>query len=490
MTSGIRPIVPSCQGSVLGLPAPLKVLPMTAEPPIDQTRAIGEHLATTCMNDRPQGIAGVARFAAEAPMGIGGGASCTPPSAPPPGNTQGGDGTITMKINDLMKSSGTGFGTSGVRGLVTALTDQVSYAYTLGFIRHLESTDELVRGSDAIAVAGDLRPSSPRIMRAVGRAIADAGYMTINVGLVPSPTIAYYGIKNRMPTVMVTGSHIPADRNGIKFNKKAGEILKYDEEGIRGQEVTWKSELFAADGSFAAGVATELPAVERAAERAFVERYLKFFPPFLKGQKVALYAHSAVGRDMLQRVLEGLGARVDVIGASDTFIPVDTEAIRDEDTALAKSLAGKYFAIVSTDGDSDRPLVAGSDGRWLRGDVLGIIVSDFLQADAVATPVSCNSALEKTRRFAQVLRTKIGSPFVIEAMQRAADGGAARVVGYEANGGFLTATNIEKFDDTLDALPTRDSFLPILAALWQAIAACRCRMSWRICRSASPIAIV
>jgi len=31
---------------------------------------------------------------------------------------------------------------------------------------------------------------------------------------------------------MVTGSHIPADRNGIKFTKRSGEILKSDEPGI------------------------------------------------------------------------------------------------------------------------------------------------------------------------------------------------------------------------------------------------------------------
>ena len=31
---------------------------------------------------------------------------------------------------------------------------------------------------------------------------------------------------------MVTGSHIPFDRNGIKINKSVGELLKSDEPGI------------------------------------------------------------------------------------------------------------------------------------------------------------------------------------------------------------------------------------------------------------------
>jgi len=36
---------------------------------------------------------------------------------------------------------------------------------------------------------------------------------------------------------MVTGSHIPDDRNGIKFNKCAGEVLKSDEKGMSSQIV-------------------------------------------------------------------------------------------------------------------------------------------------------------------------------------------------------------------------------------------------------------
>ena len=34
---------------------------------------------------------------------------------------------------------------------------------------------------------------------------------------------------------MVTGSHIPFDRNGIKINKSVGEVLKSDEAGITGE---------------------------------------------------------------------------------------------------------------------------------------------------------------------------------------------------------------------------------------------------------------
>jgi phosphomannomutase len=146
---------------------------------------------------------------------------------------------------------------------------------------------------------------------------------------------------------------------------------------------------------------------------------------------------------------------------------VDTEAIRPEDVKAARKWAEEYGfdAIVSTDGDSDRPLISDETGKWLRGDVAGILVAAYFGADAVATPVSCNSALEKCGWFESVYRTRIGSPYVIEGMAQALKAGAQRVVGYEANGGFLLASHIVEGRKTLPALPTRDAVIVHLAIL-------------------------
>ncbi len=45
-----------------------------------------------------------------------------------------------MLIDDLMAESGVGFGTSGARGLVEAMTDRVCYAYALGFVQYVFET--------------------------------------------------------------------------------------------------------------------------------------------------------------------------------------------------------------------------------------------------------------------------------------------------------------------------------------------------------------
>jgi phosphomannomutase len=274
-----------------------------------------------------------------------------------------------------------------------------------------------------------------------------------------------YGIQQQIPAIMVTGSHIPDDRNGIKYNKASGEILKDDESGIRQQSVDLPDH-FDDKGMFQKPV--ELGALNQDAEQSYIRRWTEAFPSdCLYGKRLGLYGHSAVGRDILYDLYTALGAEVEQLGYTDTFVPVDTEAIREEDIALALKWSEEYAfdAIVSTDGDSDRPLISDENGKWLRGDVAGILCAQFCNADVVVTPVSCNTAAEKCQAFQEVKRTRIGSPYVIAEMLKAVDAGAKRIVGYEANGGFLTASPIHIHGKTLDPLPTRDAVIVHLSIL-------------------------
>lgn len=367
-----------------------------------------------------------------------------------------------LSIAALMADSGVGFGTSGVRGLADAMTDRVCYAYVAAFLAHLRTRGEAQAGT-RVALAGDHRPSTPRILEACAAAVADAGCTPVNCGTIPTPAVASYGLREGIPSLMVTGSHIPDDRNGIKFYRATGEILKDDEAGIRAQRIALSDGRFAAGGTLRSHDA--LPPATDAAYQTYLRRYLDFFPAGgLAGRRVALYEHSTVAREAFAAVLRGLGADVVPLGRSEHFVPVDTEAIRPEDVALARQWAQevRFDAIVSADGDGDRPLVGDEHGRWLRGDVAGIYTARYLDADVVVTPVSSNTALEKSGWFRTVVRTRIGSPYVIAGMQAAP---GQRVVGYEANGGFLTLREIVRDDRILPALPTRDAILVALAVL-------------------------
>lgn len=372
------------------------------------------------------------------------------------------------------------FGTSGLRGLISDMTDLECYINVTGFLQFLTITQGLAPGSK-IYIAGDLRDSTPRIMRVVAQAIRDTGYQVENYGLIPTPALAFYALRNNVACIMVTGSHIPADRNGIKFYKQQGEVLKADEKPMQMHVAATRSLLYeqaATDSAFNTDgrlrEPAELPEASNNARVAYLARYTDIFAPdSFAGKKIVVYQHSAVGRDLLVELFEQLGAMVVPVERSEVFIPIDTEHVRPQDKALFARLAAEHpdaLAIISTDGDSDRPFVIDETGEFHRGDVLGAIVAGYVGAKFVALPVSSNDAVDAfcINRAITAVHTKIGSPYVIVAMNEAgADQRPA--VGWEVNGGFLTNDDIVLSGGTLQALPTRDAVLPILASLLSAV---------------------
>lgn len=344
------------------------------------------------------------------------------------------------------------FGTSGLRGLVTELTPDLVGAYTRAFLAACPT-------GDAVRVGWDLRPSSPDIAAAVIEAITASGQTAIVDGALPTPALALASLSADSSAVMITGSHIPADRNGLKFYAPKGEISKADEAAILAQ-------LDADHSSIDAG--KEQNASDTAAQ-AYRARYADSFGgQALKGMRIGVYQHSSVARDIMVLVVTDLGGIAIPLAPSATFVPVDTEAVDPETRAqLANWCATHQLdALISTDGDADRPMVTDATGQIVPGDVLGALTAQMLGATTLCTPVSSNTMIAQMPAFEMLHLTRIGSPFVIAAMEDVlASDPSAHVVGYEANGGFLLGYTAQGPAGPLAPLMTRDCLLPILAPL-------------------------
>ncbi len=453
------------------------------------------------------------------------------------------------------------FGTSGVRGLVEEFTADEVEKYVTAFLRHAErvasqpqdcelpgsSAGEAQSKAKTSAVATgqgktseatpsqnettvspsktkrqkvylgmDRRESSPEIALKVLRTLQTNGYEFEYHGQVPTPCLANYSIRHGGLGIVVTGSHVPADRNGIKFYLPSGETLKSDEAGIEALAQTvatghasdtnakplatnCKTKTNAnanakpstdtdsttntegntklttqnhsdqeSHGAAWLAQATKILAHPRPeAEDEYVARYLDFFKGGnFTGCRVLLYEHSAVGSKILSRILEVLGCEVIRRGYSAKFVPVDTENL--ENLAMLKDWVLNENAdfLVSTDGDSDRPLIVDDRGQVLRGDQIGMLLAQFLRIEYLAVPVSTLSSVSTLPSFKKVLLTRIGSPYVIEGMrQLMREYPQGVVAGFEANGGFLLATPVTLRGKTLGALETRDAVLPIVGLI-------------------------
>jgi phosphomannomutase len=394
------------------------------------------------------------------------------------------------------------FGTSGRRGLVVDLTQLEVYINAraeLEYLQHQPIDQGGIATGDEFFFAYDLRPSSTtfveeqrgrgELAQVIERAILDSGMKPVNLGCIPTPALSFYALSKNRGSIMVTGSHIPFDRNGYKTNTSKGELLKKHEEPIyravqqfrdRVYGESFEASLFDDHGRMKVGHCGLSP-VDGSASLAYINRYVNFFDgASLKGMKLLFYQHSAVGRDLVLEILRRLGAEVTPIGRSESFVPIDTENIGSEQLATIQALVneaivkfGSVQAVVSTDGDSDRPLVLGvganSGAYFFAGDLVGMVAAEYLGADAVVVPISCNDAIDRSS-LANALepKTRIGSPYVIAGMDVALKNGKTAVCGWEANGGFLTGSTIVRKGKTLDALPTRDAVLPILCTLFSA----------------------
>jgi phosphomannomutase len=347
------------------------------------------------------------------------------------------------------------FGTSGLRGLAEDLQDGAAARYAQAFAMHMIEAGRASAGG-TIFIGRDLRDSSPHIAAECWRGVAAAGLTPVDCDAVPTPALALYAMSRAAPAIMVTGSHIPADRNGLKFYRPDGEIDKDDEQAIAARA----GELAGIDrDEMPTGIEDRSDAVRE----LYLTRYQGLMPPAaLGGLRIGVYLHSSVACPLIAEVLEALGAEIVPLAASETFVPVDTEAVPAGTLADFARWVREHRidAIVSTDADGDRPLIADETGAQVRGDAVGLISALHLGADRIVTPVTSNSGLE--RHGISVVRTRVGSPYVIAGMQ-AAEGKA--IIGFEANGGLLTGSAFSVHEARLAPLPTRDALLPILCVL-------------------------
>ncbi len=402
------------------------------------------------------------------------------------------------------------FGTSGRRGLIVHLTQLEVYINALAELEYLQSlplSEGGIRRGDDFYFGYDLRPSSRsfvaeergrgELAQAVERAIRDSGMKPVNLGRLPTPAVACHAFERGKGSMMVTGSHIPAAYNGYKTNRANGELRKRDEAPITRLSEQVRQRLygqrasespFNAQGQFKSSPAA-LSAEVADARKGYLRRYADFFTgQSLTGKRILVYQHSAVGRDLLVEMLRQLGAEVVPTGRCETFVPIDTENVDAQQLAQVQSLVneawashGPFDAVVSTDGDSDRPMIFGLEAsgtaasqpprvRFFPGDLVGMIVAEYLRADAVVVPITCNDAIDRGP-LKDMLgpKTRIGSPFVIAGLEAARSKGRKAVSGWEPNGGFLTGSNIQRNGRVLRALPTRDAMLPILSVLFFAV---------------------
>ncbi len=319
------------------------------------------------------------------------------------------------------------FGTDGIRGVVgSSLTE--ADAANLG--RALAQ-----RFPDAHVLVGrDTRPSGPALSAALVRALRSGGASVIDLGVLPTPGLAF--LVSREPNitlgVVVTASHNPVEYNGLKVISRDGRKIADAIE--REIEVLMESSNAAASESAAAEAPADHDARAALLRGHYVEHLREVAEREVPGSGAApltILVDAAHGAGS-SYVLDALAATGAIVAPLSTSVGVINDAVgATSPGALAAAVRERGAdAGIALDGDADRCVAVDERGQPVDGDVLiALLALDrherrLAGADRVVATVLTNTAIERRLTAAGIAleRTQVGDRHVAEELRRSGAG--------------------------------------------------------------------
>lgn len=344
------------------------------------------------------------------------------------------------------------FGTDGVRGVAnTELTCDIAFRLGQAAVVHLGHT---------IAVGKDTRISGDMLESALAAGIMSMGGTALLVGIIPTPAVALLVRELHADGgVVISASHNPPEYNGIKFFDSEGLKLPDDQEV---QIESFVKQGGASSESLSPGdmVGVILP-VENAADiyvNFVVESVISQGIDF-EGITIALDVGHGASAYTSPEALTRLGAHVITINDEFSGTDINVECGSTHLQPLKDLVKATHADIgIAHDGDADRVLLVDTQGNEIDGDLIEAICALDLKAqgrltkNTVVTTVMCNFGFVTAMRDAgiEVLQTKVGDRYVLEAMQE-----KDLVIGGEQSGHVI----LREYNSTGDGLLVASQFL-------------------------------
>lgn len=344
------------------------------------------------------------------------------------------------------------FGTDGVRGLANRdVTAEVALDLAVA-AAHVLGAEGAFAGRRARAVVGrDPRASGEFLSAAVAAGLASAGVDVINVGVLPTPAVAYLTATLDVDLgVVLSASHNPMPDNGIKFLARGG--LKLDDELELAIEQRLREPWDRPVGADVGRIRTDTGV----AGDTYVEHLVGTLDVSLAGLRIAVDCANGAASEVGPAALRAAGADVVVINASPDGRNINEQcgSTHPEQLQAAVIAAGADLG-VAFDGDADRCLAVDHSGALVDGDqimgVLALAMRDrgALAHDTLVATVMSNLGLKlaMTAQGINLLETSVGDRYVLEAMRA---GGYS--LGGEQSGHVILSDHATTGDGVLTAL--------------------------------------
>lgn len=328
---------------------------------------------------------------------------------------------------------------SPVLGKTVTLTDEyteiIARAFSVWLMRRTRKTHI------KIAVGHDSRITAEKILSAFERGALSSGVDVVCTGLSSTPSMFMLlktGGRDIDGAVMITASHLPADRNGLKFFTCDGGLESEDIDDILSiAETEQFSRGFGALSymSFMDEYSSML--ADRVKKACNKDRPLE-------GMKIIVDAGNGAGGFFAEKVLKPLGA--DTSGSlylePDGMFPHHVPNPEDKaaaDSARAAVLENKADLGIVFDTDVDRAGAVDSDGREINRNRLIALISAILLERRPGTIVTDSVTSDGLKEFiahlgGRQLRYKRGYRNVIDECKRLNENGEYSPLAIETSG--------------------------------------------------------
>jgi phosphoglucosamine mutase len=346
------------------------------------------------------------------------------------------------------------FGTDGIRGVAnTELTPEFALSVGRAAARSIAGATWLV--------GRDTRRSGAMLQAALSAGLASEGRDVVDLGVIPTPGVAWLASERGTPAAMISASHNPFADNGIKLFGRGGTKLSLDAE--RAVESALEAIHRGADGGHGvgagAGSGADVGSIfdDPSGRLQYAERLASLVAGHAmpEGEVVVDCANGAAS-ELVPAVLEPLGVRRHVIfaepdgtnineGCGSTHLGPLVEAVRERGAALG----------IAFDGDADRMLAVDHTGKVVDGDhLIAMFAADLrrsglLAGDTVVVTVLSNLGLRLRLRAEgiSVVETPVGDRHVADAMEA-----GGYVLGGEQSGHLIFRRHSSTGDGILTAL--------------------------------------
>ena len=315
----------------------------------------------------------------------------------------------------------TRFGTDGVRGVANSeLSTDLVLALGRAVARTITATTFLV--------GRDTRRSGPMLQAALSAGLASEGADVIDMGVLPTPALAWLSAQRGVPAVVISASHNPFADNGIKLFAAGGLKLSAEVEGAIEEELERILDPSVKgprplEGHSIGSLGTE-PGVG--------DSYLDHLGTLVDGRTLdglRLVVDSANGAAsaLAAQAYQRLGAEVIAIGCDPDGTNINDGCGSTSTEALAAAVVEHHADLgLALDGDADRLLAVDASGRVANGDeLLALFALDLadrgqLAGNTVVVTVMTNLGfrLAMQERGIIVKETPVGDRYVLAALDK------------------------------------------------------------------------